>query len=166
MKARVFLASLLAGAISMGARTSGEPLRPARADKAKKAKALEEKLESLQGLCQKMLALQKAVLDGTAALHKSIQASADKKPQPKDKKVALKLADKEKDIIGKATKAIDQISADGSAVAFAEVIEELRKDMKRVRRRLQSSDVNQDTQALEKEIIESLEDMIRALTKT
>jgi hypothetical protein len=158
----MFLAFLLAGAISMGARTSGEPLRPAKADNPRKAKALEEKGEMLEGLFQKMLALQMAVLDGTAALHKSIQASADKKPQPKDKKVALKLADKEKDIIGKATKAIDRNNADGSALAFAEVIEEVRKDMKRVRGLLQKSDVGLDTQALQKDIIEALEDMIRA----
>ena len=57
------------------------------------------------------------------------------------------------------------LEAEGSAVAFPEVFQQVREDMKHVQRRLEIADVADVTQAVEKDIIESLKEMIEALKK-
>jgi hypothetical protein len=168
MKSRVFLASLLAGAMSMCALTAGE--QPSKSDDPRRAnKVSDEKTEGpvagLADRCQKMLDMQITVYEGTKALQKAIEATADKKPRPKDKQVALKLSDNEKEIIVEATNAIERVKADGSAVAFSEVFQALGEDMKRVHRHLENSDVGLATLTLEEDIIDALKEMIAGLKK-
>jgi hypothetical protein len=170
MKSRVFLAALLAGAIGMGALAAEDPPRQSKADDSKKAnevreQGLERRLVTLEDRCRKMLDLQIAVYNGTRDLNKVIEGTPAKKPRPEDKKAALKLAAKEKDLVMAATKAIEMLAKEEAALAISEVFEELRKDMKRVQRRLKTSDVGSDTQAMEQEIIDCLEDLIRAFKK-
>jgi len=64
-----------------------------------------------------------------------------------------------------ASKAIEMLEAEGSAVAFPEVFQQIREDMKHVQRRLDITDVGQVTQAIEKDIIDTLKEMIDALKK-
>ncbi len=170
MTSRVFLASLLAGAISTCALTAHEPPRPSRSDDPTKATQqredqVEQPLAGLLGRCQKMLDLQTAVYDGTKGLHKAIEGNADKKPRPRDRQAALKLSDDEKAIIAEATKTIDLLNAEGSAVAFTEAFQELREDLKRVQSRLASSDVGPATQALQQDIIDTLKEMVAGFRK-
>jgi hypothetical protein len=170
MKTRVFLGSLLAGAISMSALTAGEPPRQSRSDDQTstnqvRAEKVEQPVASLLERCQKMLDVQITVSDATAGLHKVIQGTAEKKPRPKDKKVALTLFDKQKDLIAEATKIIAMLKAEESAIAIVEVFEMLRDDMKRVQSRLKVGDVGTDTQATEREIIDQLKEMIKSLKK-
>src|SRR5262249_13387552 len=54
---------------------------------------------------------------------------------------------------------------EGSAVAFAEVFEQVSKDMEVVRNRLNKTDVGEITQKVENDIIDTLRDMIEALKK-
>jgi hypothetical protein len=170
VKSHLFLASLLAGVIGTGAPTAGEQPRAAGSDDPRKASALREEKgqrlpASLLSRCQKLLAMQIAVSAGTVDLHKVIEGTADKKPRPRDRRIALQLADNEKAIIVAATKAIDVLKAEGAAAAFREVFRGLRKEVKRVQRRLESSDVGTDTQALEAEVIDTLKEMIASLKK-
>ena len=57
------------------------------------------------------------------------------------------------------------LEAEGSAVAFPEVFQQVREDMKHVQRRLEVTDVGAVTQAIEKDIIDTLKEMIEALKK-
>jgi hypothetical protein len=122
-------------------------------------------LAALQARCEKMLAMQISVLAGTEAVDKGIAAMADKQPTREQKQDSLKLSDREGDIVLEASKAIELLEAEGSAVAFPEVFQQVREDMKHVQRRLGITDVAEVTQGIERDIIDSLKEMIEALKK-
>ena len=126
---------------------------------------LERVLAALQARCEKMLMMQIEVLRGTEDVHKAITKNADKKPNQENKRESLKLSDQEKLIVQEANKCIDILEAEGSAVAFPEVFQQVRQDMIHVQKRLELTDVADQTQAIEKDIIETLKEMIEALQK-
>jgi len=96
---------------------------------------------------------------------KDIKRNKDKKPTRVNHQDSGRLSEEEKLIVVEATKAIDMIEAEGSAVAFAEVFKQVRTDMEEVQRLLEKTKVDDPTQQIEQEIIEMLEDMIKALQK-
>src|SRR5438132_12805666 len=112
-----------------------------------------------------MLAMQVNVQEGTVRVAKEIDKLADKRPTRDQQQDALKLSDKEKDIVTEATKALEMLEAEGSAVAFPEVFQQMREDMKNVQRRLGVVDVGKVTQGVEQDIIDTLKEMIEALKK-
>jgi len=57
------------------------------------------------------------------------------------------------------------LEAEGTAVAFPEVFQQVREDMKIVQRRLELADVAPVTQAIEQDIIDTLKEMVDALKK-
>jgi sialate O-acetylesterase len=130
--------------------------------------AKENKEATLKGACEKMLAMQTEVLNGkngTTAIYKAIQATDDKKPTDAHRKATLALVAAENKIILEADRAIQMIKDEGAAQAFPEAIDQVRTDMKEVKRRLETVDLAEKTQALERDIIESLKEMIAALNK-
>jgi hypothetical protein len=126
---------------------------------------LERVLAALQARCEKMLMMQTQVLVGTKDVHAAIQKHADKKPDRLDKNASNALADKEKEIVLEANKCIDILEAEGSAVAFPEVFQQIRQDMIHVQKRLELTDVAEVTQGIETDIIDTLKEMIDALKK-
>jgi hypothetical protein len=122
-------------------------------------------LAALQARCEKMLAMQIQVLAGTEQVFAKIQLHKDKQADNFDKRDSLKLSDDEKEIVVEATKAIEMLEAEGSAVAFPEVFKQVREDMKHVQRRLGVVDTGVVTQAIERDIIDTLKEMIEALKK-
>src|SRR5262249_43197937 len=86
---------------------------------------LERLLAALQNRCEKMLRMQIVVYHGTEGLYKVIEGTADKKPRREDQQQSIKLSDQEKDIVSEATKAIEMLEAEGSAVAFPEVFQQV-----------------------------------------
>jgi len=126
---------------------------------------LERLLAALQARCEKMLAMQIQVLAGTETVFAKIQSHKDKLADNFDKRDSLKLSDDEKEIVVEATKAVEMLEAEGSAVAFPEVFKQIREDMKHVQRRLNIVDTGAVTQAIEKDIIDTLKEMIEALKK-
>ena len=126
---------------------------------------LERLLAALQARCERMLAMQTAVLVGTEHVFKSIESVTDKKPSREDQQRSLKLSDDEKEIIVEASKAIEMLEAEGSAVAFPEVFQQMREDMKHVQRRLGVVDTGVVPQGIEQDISTSLKEMIEALKK-
>jgi hypothetical protein len=126
---------------------------------------IERVLAALQARCEKMLMMQQQVLGGTQDTEKVIQRNSDKKPTRENKLEALKLADKEKEIVQEANKCIDILEAEGSAVAFPEVFQQIRQDMIHVQKRLEITDVADVTQGIERDIIDTLKEMIEALKK-
>jgi hypothetical protein len=122
-------------------------------------------LAQLQARCEKMLAMQQVVLAGTERVDKAITDNADKTATRENKQDSLKLSDSEGDIVVEATRAIEILEAEGSAIAFPEVFQQVREDMKHVQRRLGVTDTAKVTQVIETEIIDTLKEMIEALKK-
>jgi hypothetical protein len=132
-------------------------------------------LETLITRCKQMKAMQEAVKKETEASARSIDSHNDKKPDRGDILDLLKQSDDEKKIVNEATKAIELLEAEGSAVAFPEVFQQVREDMKSVARKLATVDPRKDasviekdmkvTIAIEQDIIDTLDEMIKALTK-
>src|SRR5205823_5212249 len=91
---------------------------------------LERLLAALEARCRKMLEMQIQVLAGTEQTHKAVLSHVDRKPAREDQQASLKLSDNEKDIITEANKAIQMLEEEGSAVAFPEVFQQVREDMK------------------------------------
>jgi len=118
-------------------------------------------LAALEARFQKMLAMQLAVYQGTLTLG---QVSEDDWVG-RHTTQSIKLARDEEEIAVEAIKALTLLKEEGSSVAFPEAVIELREDMLVVSRRLEESRVGQLSQAIEKDIIESLEEMIDALQK-
>jgi predicted house-cleaning noncanonical NTP pyrophosphatase (MazG superfamily) len=122
-------------------------------------------LADLQRRCEKMLAMQEAVYHDTVKLDNRIQSNSDKKPTREDEIVSGVLSRREDEIVAEADRAIALVQAEGSAVAFAEVLQQVRQDMARVSTRLYKTDPGTETQAIERDIIDMLKEMIEALKK-
>ena len=118
-------------------------------------------LAMLEARFQKMLALQKIVNDETVKLDKTPEAERSGRHSTR----SLQMARQEEAIAIEATKAITLLRDEGSAVAFPEAVEQMRDDMRIVVTRLERTDLGELTQAVEKEIVEALEEMIDALQK-
>lgn len=126
---------------------------------------IERVLAALENRCVKMLEMQKQVLIGTEDTDKSVLKNADKKPNRDNKLAALALADKQKEIVQECNKCITILESEGSAVAFPEVFQQIRQDMIHVQKRLELTDVAGVTQGIERDIIDTLKEMIDALKK-
>jgi hypothetical protein len=126
---------------------------------------LERLLANLQARLEHMLAMQIEVRDGTVRIFKAIEETPDKRPDRLHEQKALQLSDREHKIADEATKAIQLLEAEGSAVAFPEVFVQVREDMRHVTRRLGKADVGSVTQVIEEDIIATLKEMIEALKK-
>jgi hypothetical protein len=126
---------------------------------------IERMLAALEARCQKMLQMQIEVRDGTVRVFRAIEENVDKKPSRANEQKALQLSDREQQIVDEATKAIQMLEAEGSAVAFPEVFIQVREDMRHVARRLGKADVGTVTQVIEEDIINTLKEMIEALKK-
>jgi hypothetical protein len=156
MNARLFPATLVAAIIGLCALTADEPSRRTDLDENEKAKRHpQEKTERLPERCRKLRALQVAVYDGTNSLHK--------KPSSNDQMAFARLSNDQKTIIAEAKSVLDDLNAGKAAAAFSEVFKQLCMDMERVQSRLESGDVGSATQAMEKEIIGTLEEITAAL---
>jgi hypothetical protein len=122
-------------------------------------------LEALQARCQRMLALQMEVFDGTARVEKAIALNSDKKASRAEEQKSLQLSDREQLIVHEAILALQLLETEGSAVAFPEAFSQVRDDATHVSRRLGKADVGPVTQAIEQDIIALLKEMIEALEK-
>ena len=111
-----------------------------------------------------MLQMQIEVYEATKAIDGIIAKNNNQKTTAEVQK-AQQQADKETEIIREAGLALKLLESEGSAVAFARVLEEVREDMIAVQRRLADSRVDKDTQTIEENIISILKDMILALKK-
>ncbi len=126
---------------------------------------LERLLANLEARVAKMYQMQMEVYMATKAIDAIVTKSESKKPEKVEIQKSQTQADKENDIIGEANKAIDILKQEGSAVAFPRVFEETVIDMTRVRERLNQVNVGDDTQYMEKSILDSLKEMLDALKK-
>lgn len=118
-------------------------------------------LAALEARFQKMLALQLIVYNGTVGLDKTPKAEWNDRHFARSRE----LANQENEISLEAAKALELLKGEGSSIAFPEAIEQLRQDVLQVVYRLQREDVASLTQGIERDIIESLEELVEALQK-
>jgi len=147
-----------------------EELAKAIAELEKRLKQLREEemlktLAALEARCNRMLTMQIEVYEATKGIYAAVQKNPDKKPEKADHQKSQVQATKENEIVIEADKALKLLESEGSAVAFAKVLEEVKGDMQSVQRRLEATYVDTDTQGIEENIIAMLKDMIQALKK-
>ncbi|MBM81743.1 MAG: hypothetical protein CMJ78_14280 [Planctomycetaceae bacterium] len=118
-------------------------------------------LATLESRFQKMLSMQLIVYHDTLRIAK-VEKS---KRNNSHKNQAAKLARDEEEIALEAAKALTILKEEGSSVAFPEAVEGLRDDMLTITYRLDRFQVDDLTQAIEKDVIEALEEIIEALQK-
>jgi hypothetical protein len=167
VKSPTLLAALLACAFSTFSLSAAEQ-PPSRddANELKHRRESEPEWAALIGQCQKMVALQIAVRDGTKNLHKQTKGAASKKPPAEDRQALVMLAESAKDIVGESKTTMEMLKRLGPDVAFTEVFAAVHEEMLEVQRRLENSDVGVDTQLIAQDIIDTLTEMIAALQKT
>ena len=76
---------------------------------------------------------------------------------------ARELSVDEATIADEAAKALKLLKEEGSSVAFPQGVEQVRDDMLTISTRLSGNEVGQFTQSVERDVIESLEEMVIAL---
>ncbi|HKB40793.1 MAG TPA: hypothetical protein VKD72_30485, partial [Gemmataceae bacterium] len=122
-----------------------------------------------------MLRIQKMVKEGTvdtdARVKALLKVLKDRAALEKDTdyraqvQKSQELGNTEDELVKMANVAIRLIEEEGSAIAFAEVFKQVRNDMEKVTKRLKGIDVGMMTQNIEQDIIDNLEEMIKALKK-
>jgi hypothetical protein len=170
MKSRELFASLLIGTIGIPALNAQELSSQSKSNNASNTKRQgEEKLETLLtdllSDCKKLLTKQVAVHNGIRPLQQAIEANDGKQPRPADKQAALKLAYQMQDIVNETTRLGERLEAEGTAVAFPEVFNQLRDDMRRLQWRLENCDLGRDAQSLEEDVLDTLKEIVGAFTK-
>jgi hypothetical protein len=122
---------------------------------------LERTLTQLAARFRKMLEVQNQVYEGTVRLHEIPPAKRDHD----DEIEAARLSRQESQIVLEADKARLLLREEGSSVAFPEIVEQMRDDMKQIVERLAAFKVGTITQTLEQDVIAALEETIAALEK-
>lgn len=117
-------------------------------------------LAALEARFKKMLAAQLIIYHDTVRLSKageSEKASAQAH--------AVKLSQGEQEILIDADKALILLKEEGSSIAFPESVAGIRQDVQNLVGWLRDAKVGELTQAVEKDVIEALEELIEALQK-
>lgn len=117
-------------------------------------------LAALEARFKKMLAAQLIIYHDTVRLSKagdSEKATAQAR--------AVKLSQGEQEILIDADKALILLKEEGSSIAFPESVAGIRQDVQNLVGWLQDAKVGELTQAVEKDVIEALEELIEALQK-
>jgi len=125
----------------------------------------EEEMDRVLALLEarflKMLQLQREVLEGTVRLDKVPEADRTHNHEIE----SGRLSTREVEIVVEADKALLLLREDGTALAFAEAVVQMRQDMQQVVQRLAEGKVSNVTQSVEEEIVAALEEMIESLKK-
>ncbi len=143
-----------------------EELKQAKADLERILRQLREEeiervLASLEARFAKMLQMQRAVYDATVRLKEAMAAKPDREHEIE----AGRLSVREAEIGLEADRALNLLREDGTSVAFAESVEQIRADIRQVEERLKAAKVDDTTQGIEEDILAALEEMLQALQK-
>jgi hypothetical protein len=120
---------------------------------------------SLAERCRRMVRMQRIVRKETAALYQAVIANNDQKPNAANRREGARLANAQQAILAEINLALNILVADGSAIAFTQVLKQVKQDMDEVHRLLQKGQSDDTPQKIETDIIDILEDAINALTK-
>ena len=121
-------------------------------------------LANLESRCKMMLKMQTDIYEATKAIDADVAKAKGKKSNA-DIQKAQQQADAERKIVAEADKTLKLMEGEGTAVAFARVLQEVAVDMRAIDRRLGESAVGRDTQLVEENVIALLQEMVAALKK-
>ncbi len=125
----------------------------------------ERTLADLLARCKRMLGVQESILEGSEQLFREMRRSSDTKPTLPQAARSNRLADSQNNNLRLASATLEIVRSEGSAVAFAEVFEQLIQDMDVVHNRLSRTEIDKVTLTVEDDIIQTLRDAIKALEK-
>jgi hypothetical protein len=117
-------------------------------------------LAALEARFKKMLAAQLIIYHDTVRLSK-----ADPSEKASVQARAVKLSQAEQEVLIDADKALILLKEEGSSIAFPESVAGIRQDVQTLVGWLRDAKVGELTQAVEKDVIEALEELIEALQK-
>jgi hypothetical protein len=132
-----------------------EILRQLREEETKRILAM------LEGRFRKMLQAEREVYEGTLRLDRV--AVADRSHNEEIE--AARLGGKQAEIVVEVDKALMVLREEGSAVALPEAVQQVRDDMQQVAHRLAGAKVDRITQAIERDVIAALEEILEAVNK-
>jgi hypothetical protein len=143
-----------------------EELETARAELEEILRQLREEeverlLVQLETRLRGMLRIQKAVLAATEKIASDESRLADRETQIE----ASRISRDQTTVANDAERALAMVRDDGSAVAIAEAIEQVRDDARQVAARLSRTDVGATTQGIQRDIVTGLQEMLSALEK-
>lgn len=118
-------------------------------------------LAAMEARFRDMLGRQIAVHNGTLGL----AAIPDEQRSDRHRTRSIELARQQDEVALLAAKALTLLKEDGSSIAFPEAVEQIRGDMLTSARRLERADVGPITQGIQRDIVESLEEILDALQK-
>ena len=124
----------------------------------------ERNLTDLLARCKRMLGIQQVVEAGSKALYRE-RLGQDGKPTLAQAARSNKLADRQNDSLKEAAATLKLLRTEGSAAAFAEVFEQLGKDMDVIHNRLSRGQIDMVTLTIEDDVIQTLKEAIAALEK-
>jgi len=127
-------------------------------------KEMRQKLEDLERRVNKMLQMQIEVYEATKRIDGTIKKN-NGEIASSDRQRSTVEAEKEGSIAVEAEKALRLLEGEGTAIVFAGVLEEAKKDMEAVKKELDRTNVGSDTQLIEEQIIAQLKRMLEALKK-
>jgi hypothetical protein len=147
-----------------------EDLEKAKKELEKRLKQLREEeqeriLAALQGRCERMLAMQIEVYEGTKRVDAVVKTYPDQRPTRAEEQRSQQLSTREGEIVKEANGALRLLESEGTAVAFAMAMESVRDDMIAIEKRLDKYVTNESTQHIEEDVIAALKEMIEALKK-
>ena len=143
-----------------------EELETARAELEEILRQLREEeverlLVQLETRLRGLLRIQKAVLAATEKIASDESRLADRETQIE----ASRISRDQTTVANDAERALAMVRDDGSAVAIAEAIEQVRDDARQVAARLSRTDVGATTQGIQRDIVTGLQEMLSALEK-
>ena len=127
-------------------------------------KEMRQKLEDLERRIAKMLQMQSEVYEATKRIDNTIKRNGNEIATADRQKSTVE-AEKEALIAQEAEKALRLLEGEGTAIVFAGVLGEAKKDMEAVKKELDRTNVGPDTQLVEEQIIAQLKRMLEALKK-
>jgi hypothetical protein len=123
----------------------------------------ERKLRDLLARCMRMLGHQREVRDGVTALNK--QVGDGEVTSPAQRSRASKSSDVQLTSLREMDGVLQLVREEETAVAFAEVFDQIHKDMDVLKRRLDRLDLGRPSVQVADDIVVALEEVIKALQK-
>ena len=123
----------------------------------------ERKLRDLLARCMRMLGHQREVRDGVTTLHKQVGDSVVTNPIQRSR--AGKVSDVQLTSLREMDEVLRLVRQEETAVAFAEVFDQIHLDMDVLKRRLDRLDLGTPSVQVADDIVVALEEVIKALQK-
>ncbi|HVJ86389.1 MAG TPA: hypothetical protein VM452_12140 [Caulifigura sp.] len=155
------------GAASAEQKKAEDQLNEAKKEVEKRLAELGEKpedeaIERLEAIFGEMLARQQPATTQTAQFHQERQG-AEGELRRAERITIRRLSQEESELAALAEKAQNLIEEDGSTVSFPVVVSDMKESLLQISNRIEKQDTAAETQAMQKDVEKTLEELIEAL---